>query len=132
MKKLMAGLVVLSFACVITVFAEEAAVEKAAAPAKEAVAKVAPSTVYVCAKCDTCAMKEGKCAKCGADMAKMNVVSVKDGTAMVAAPGAEAKDAVKVSLKGMYVCGCGADCKCNVISDKEGKCGCGKDMKKVE
>jgi hypothetical protein len=28
----------------------------------------------------------------------------------------------------MYVC---PDCKCDTISDKPGKCGCGKEMKKL-
>ncbi|MBI5387861.1 MAG: hypothetical protein HZA90_24630 [Verrucomicrobia bacterium] len=29
----------------------------------------------------------------------------------------------------LYVCGCGADCKCNVASTKPGKCGCGHALK---
>ena len=37
----------------------------------------------------------------------------------------------------LYVCGCGADCKCHVASTKPGQCGCGHDLvvghlKKVE
>jgi hypothetical protein len=37
----------------------------------------------------------------------------------------------------LYVCGCGADCKCNVARTKPGKCGCGHalvagHLKKVE
>ena len=37
----------------------------------------------------------------------------------------------------LYVCGCGAECKCNAASIKPGKCGCGHDLaaghlKKVE
>jgi hypothetical protein len=32
---------------------------------------------------------------------------------------------------GLYVCDCPASCKCNTISDKPGKCGCGKEMKKL-
>lgn len=30
-----------------------------------------------------------------------------------------------------YLCGCGADCKCNSVSDKPGKCSCDKDMVKM-
>jgi hypothetical protein len=36
-----------------------------------------------------------------------------------------------VSLKGKYVCACGPDCQCGAISDKPGKCGCGKEMKQI-
>ena len=37
----------------------------------------------------------------------------------------------------LYVCGCGADCKCTTVSLQPGKCGCGKalvagHLKKVE
>jgi len=37
----------------------------------------------------------------------------------------------------LYVCGCGADCKCNTVRTQPGKCGCGHDLvdgevKKVE
>ena len=40
----------------------------------------------------------------------------------------------KVSLKGtgLYSCGCGPTCTCNTLSDKPGKCGCGKDLVKHE
>ena len=28
----------------------------------------------------------------------------------------------------LYLCGCGADCKCTAVAVKPGKCGCGKDL----
>ena len=28
----------------------------------------------------------------------------------------------------LYLCGCGADCKCTTVAVKPGKCGCGKDL----
>ena len=28
----------------------------------------------------------------------------------------------------LYLCGCGADCKCATVTVKPGKCGCGKDL----
>jgi hypothetical protein len=28
----------------------------------------------------------------------------------------------------IYWCGCGPECKCNAVSTKPGKCGCGKEM----
>ncbi|MCP5531870.1 MAG: hypothetical protein H7A48_01735 [Akkermansiaceae bacterium] len=27
-----------------------------------------------------------------------------------------------------YVCDCGPDCTCTTVSDKPGKCGCGRDL----
>ena len=64
------------------------------------------SGLYACAHCKTVAMKAGKCAKCQADLAKMNVMSVKDGVATV--------------------CPCAAGCKCTVKADDATKCSCGK------
>lgn len=32
----------------------------------------------------------------------------------------------------LYVCGCGADCKCTSLSTKPGKCGCGKDLQALK
>jgi hypothetical protein len=29
----------------------------------------------------------------------------------------------------LYVCNCGADCKCKTVATKPGKCGCGMDLK---
>ena len=34
--------------------------------------------------------------------------------------------------QGKYACGCGEGCNCGSISQKPGKCACGKDMVKVK
>lgn len=67
--------------------------------------------VYVCPDCHVTALQAGKCPKCGKDMKAMHLLRVKDGEASL--------------------CSCGADCKCNAASVKDGKCGCGKDVVKV-
>ncbi len=114
-----------------------------AMPCMENAATAAPS-VYVCPHCDTMAMAAGKCTMCGKDMAQSHLLGIKDGKAMVCACGqvcscdakgmkdgkcACGKDAVSISLKGMYACPAG----CPMVSDKPGDCGgCGKMMKKCE
>ena len=101
-------------------------------------------TCYACPMCHELALEPGKCPKCGADMAAMRVLAVKDGTASLCACGADCKctmpaeglkcscgkDITTVSLKGKYVCS--GDGGCPMISDKPGKCACGKDLKLVE
>ena len=99
---------------------------------------------YACTMCKEMALQPGKCPKCGADMAAMHVLAVKDDTAFLCACGADCKctmpaegmkcscgkDITKVSLKGKYICSGGG--MCPTISDKPGKCPCGKDLKMVE
>ncbi len=48
---------------------------------------------------------------------------------LVFAAGAE-KTSKESATKGsiLYVCNCGAKCKCNTVSTKPGKCACGKDL----
>jgi hypothetical protein len=44
---------------------------------------------------------------------------------------AEGQDAVKEAVSEssiLYVCNCGADCKCNTVSLSPGKCECGEDL----
>ena len=107
-------------------------------------AAAAASSVYVCPHCETVAMAAGKCSMCGKDMMSSHILGIKDGKAMVCrcdkgcncdAKGMKdgkcacGKDAVSVSLKGMYVCPAG----CPMVSNKPGDCGgCGKMMKKCE
>lgn len=55
------------------------------------------------------------------------IISVIIAVAFVVAAGSMAIAAAQ----DYYVCGCGADCKCNSVSDKPGKCGCDKDMVKM-
>jgi len=92
----------------------------------------AGDTVYVCGcgeKCDcmTIGKKAGKCA-CNKEMMKVTVTRVDDGKAYYQEDGKERS----VATTGKYACGCGPKCDCDYISQKAGKCGCGKDMKKVE
>jgi len=128
-KKVLLAVVLAAFATVTAVFAQEAAEKKADS-------KV--STVYVCDKCQKAALKAGKC--CDQDMVAKKVLAVKDGNAICCDCAADCKctlkegdatkcacgkDVKKVSLKGLSACE-----KCNVVSDKEGKCeGCGGDLK---
>lgn len=110
-------------------------------PVEKKVAMTKP--IYVCPDCETMAMKAGKCEKCGKAMKETHVLGVKSGKAMLCDCAADCKcdakgmkdgkcgcgTAVKsMSVKGMYVCPEG----CPDISDKPGKCMCGKEMKKAE
>jgi hypothetical protein len=88
--------------------------------------------LYVCScgkecDCDTLAMKPGKCV-CGKKMGKGTVTKVSDGTATIKT----AKFEKEFKTAGLYACACGKGCDCNTISQKPGKCVCGKPMKKVE
>jgi hypothetical protein len=141
MRKLLFALALMAMGGIVTVIAEEAA----KAPAEAA--KAAPCC-FACKMCKTMATEPGKCPKCNMDMAKMHVLKVKDGKAYCCPCGADCtctlkegsdmkqcscgKDVVAVNLKGKFVCGCEPECKCNTISDKAGKCGCGKEMKEVK
>ncbi len=87
--------------------------------------------IYVCGcgkgcDCNTVSKKEGKCS-CGQDLIKVKVDKVEKGKAFYKQEGKEAS----VLLTGKYNCACGAQCDCQTISQKAGKCGCGKDMTKV-
>lgn len=131
MRKVLACVAVLLFACAVVVMAEEAAKAKGA-------------ECFVCAKCAKVAVKATKC--CEQDMAAMKVLEVKEGKATVCACAAGCakckgidpavgtkcecgKDVRMVDLTGKFVC---ADGKCLAIGDAAGKCGCGKDMVQVK
>lgn len=88
--------------------------------------------LYVCGcgkkcDCDSMAMKPGKCT-CGKPMVKGTVTKVEDGKAMIKTD----KEERWFKTVGRYACACGASCDCNMISQKPGKCTCGKAMKKVQ
>ncbi|MHC1728194.1 MAG: hypothetical protein AB9866_19680 [Syntrophobacteraceae bacterium] len=88
--------------------------------------------LYVCGcgkgcDCDTMAMKAGKCV-CGKPMVKGTVTKVGDGTAVIKIK----KKEQTFKTIGVYSCACGKDCNCGTISQKPGKCVCGKPMKKAE
>jgi len=89
-------------------------------------------TVYVCAcgegcDCKTISRKEGKCS-CGNALGKGVVSSVEGDTAMIKLDGKE----IAFTTKAKHTCNCGEVCNCGTISQKPGKCSCGKEMKKVE
>jgi len=88
--------------------------------------------VYVCGcgkgcDCDTMAMIPGKCA-CGKPLVKGKVTKVEDGTAVIKTK----KGEQTFKTVGLYSCACGPGCKCGTISQKPGKCVCGKPMKKAD
>ena len=131
MKKALLVVVLAAFATVSAVIAQEP-VEKKADPKA--------SIIYACDQCQKTALKAAKC--CDKAMVGMYVIAIKDGKAICCGCAADCKctlkegdatkckcdkDVKKVDLKGMCVCE-----KCNVISDKEGKCaGCGGEPKAV-
>jgi len=89
-------------------------------------------TYYVCncppGCCETISSKEGQC-DCKKPLVKATVTKVGDGKASFKLEGQEKEKEFKTA--GLYVCDCPDGCKCNTISDKPGKCGCGKEMKKL-
>ncbi|MBI5685108.1 MAG: hypothetical protein HZC54_08495 [Verrucomicrobia bacterium] len=111
-------------AAVITVLGTVGA---AVAAGQAQVSLKAGDTAFVCGcgpkcGCSTVSLKEGKCA-CGHDLAKVTVSKVKGATASYEADG----KAKTMKLTGKYVCACGTGC-CQMVSNKPGKCACGKDM----
>lgn len=66
-------------------------------------------SVYVCPDCHVMALKAGKCEKCGKELVEKHVLGTKDGQAML--------------------CDCASGCKCAAEGVKDGKCGCGKEVK---
>jgi hypothetical protein len=102
-----------------------------AAEAEKANLKVG-DTYYVCGCppgcCQTISSKAGDC-DCKKPLVKATVSKVEEGKAWFKLEGQEKEKEFKTA--GLYVCDCPAACKCNTISDKPGKCGCGKEMKKI-
>jgi hypothetical protein len=88
--------------------------------------------VYVCGcgkecDCDTMSKKPGKCV-CEKPMVQGKVVKVEPGKAVIKTD----KEEKTFKTAGLYMCACGKECDCGTISQKPGKCVCGKPMKKVE
>jgi len=135
MKRILLGMSLLAFICA---FPAPLLAEDSSSPETKAKTEQA---CYVCSTCRSMAMKPGDCASCGAKLAPMHLLMVKDDIAYCCACSAGCKcemtrdDAStctcgkpieKEGLKGMYLCGCAASCKiCDRISDKPGKCSCG-------
>ena len=91
---------------------------------------------YVCAcgpacDCMTMSMKPGNCV-CNRPMVKAKVAYVEgDWAVMKIAEGNSGYSLQAFKAQGKYACACGSGCTCNTVSQKEGKCACGKEMKKV-
>jgi hypothetical protein len=88
--------------------------------------------VFVCGcgeacDCKTMSRKEGKCT-CNKPLVKGEITSMEGDKAMVKLAGGE----LPFTTKAKFTCDCGEACKCGTISQKPGKCTCGKEMKKVE
>jgi hypothetical protein len=88
--------------------------------------------IYVCGcgegcNCGSLAKKEGTCS-CGQKLVKTTVTNVEKGNVFYTLDGKE----LSAPTQGKYACGCGKGCNCGSISQKPGKCGCGKDMIKVK
>jgi hypothetical protein len=119
MKKLLVLMIVFSLALSTLAFADKTRMK----------AKVGDE-IYVCAcgescPCDTMSRNAGKCT-CGKDMAKTKVTKVEKGKITVESRGKP------FITKGKYACDCGADCKCDTISQNPGNCTCGKKMMEVK
>ncbi len=89
-------------------------------------------SVFVCGcgekcDCDSMARKAAKCS-CNKEMVKAKVTKVEEGKAYVMIDGKER--AFKTA--GKYACACGEGCDCGYISQKPGKCACGKELKAVK
>jgi hypothetical protein len=92
----------------------------------------AGETIYVCGcgagcDCGTVGSKVGKCA-CSKELVKTTVSKAEKGKVFYMVNGKE----FSAPSMGKYICECGAGCGCGMISQKPGKCACGKPMKKID
>jgi hypothetical protein len=92
----------------------------------------AGDTIYVCGcgagcDCGSLGKKTGTCS-CGKELVKTTVNKVENGKVFYTLDGKE----LSAPTQGKYACGCGGGCDCGSISQKPGKCSCGKDMVKVK
>jgi hypothetical protein len=145
MKKLIMALMAVVVATAFTVSAQESAVkccpkDKAAAGGCVVAKGEAKANCVACAGCKE---KGTVCEKCAA---KCHLISIKDGKSQCCACKKDCKCTVKegeakcscgkeiktCDLKGKFVCDCAVGCKCKKISDKAGKCDCGKDYQEVK
>ena len=65
--------------------------------------------VYACGDCHVVSTTAGKCPKCEKDLKPAHLLGTKNGEALL--------------------CACGPSCGCDAKEAKDGKCGCGKDVK---
>jgi molybdopterin-binding protein len=88
--------------------------------------------VYACAcgagcPCDTLSRKDGVCS-CNKPMVKAKVTKVEEGKATLLVN----SEARAFKTTGKFACACPPACECGTISQKAGKCPCGKEMKEVK
>jgi hypothetical protein len=88
--------------------------------------------VFACAcgagcPCDTLSQREGKCS-CDKPMVKAKVTKVEEGKATLNVNGEDRA----FKTVGKFACACPPACECGSISQKAGKCSCGKEMKEVK
>jgi len=122
MKKLVLVILAMIFTIGLTALAHAA---------KEKFEAKAGDTIYVCGcgegcKCGTLAKQDGTCA-CGQKLVKTTVNKVEKGKVFYTINGKE----LSASMTGKYYCQC-EKCDCRTISQKEGKCGCGKTLVKMK
>jgi hypothetical protein len=91
----------------------------------------AGDTVYVCGcgevcPCETLSKQKGTCG-CGTALVEGKVVSVADGKAVVESGGKQRT----FRTAGLFACGC-ENCPCGTVSQRPGKCACGKPLKPVQ
>ena len=125
MRKTVMMLITLVFLITsLTVFAQE----------KEETKQVfkAGDTIFVCqcgkaCNCGTMSYKAGNCG-CGKELIKTTVARTENGRVFYKLDEKE----FSAPSTGRYVCPCGTGCGCGTVSQKPGKCACGKQLKKVE
>jgi len=88
--------------------------------------------VYACAcgagcPCDSLSRKDSECT-CNKPMVKAKVTKVEKGNATLLVNGEERA----FKTVGKFACACPPACECGSISQKAGKCSCGKEMKEVK
>ena len=121
MKKIVSGLVILFLLALATA-------AFAVTPENPKMALKAGDEVYACAcgatcPCKSMSMQPAKCT-CDKDMVKSKVIKIEGDKAVINVNG---KDET-FPLTGKFVCGCGASCPCNYISQTAGKCACDKPL----
>jgi len=99
--------------------------------AKEKFDTKAGDTIYVCGcgeecKCGSLSKKEGECV-CGKKLIKTTVSKVENGKVFYTVEGKE----LSAPATGKYYCSC-RNCDCDTISQKAGKCVCGKEMMEMK
>ena len=104
----------------------------AVTPENPTISLKAGDEVYACAcgkscPCKSLSKQQAKCT-CGKDMVKSKVIKIKGDSAVIKVNGKNQT----FPMTGKYVCGCGASCPCDYVSQNPGKCACDKDLVKAK